>query len=506
MVGLRPLGQTSVLSSVADLTLLDILQMLDAAGESRGLPIDLLDLYQLRQAAIELFNHSPNHPHLGYIDLRGGKVPLDQLSLLFAALALHNFPNPNSHIFEAFFELSTMLMDNYAGEPTLDVVSALYLQHTCVLRTGTGTRGQALIAHAVKAAHDLGIHRACQDVNLQSLRIYLMIYFADHTASCIKTTDIAPDLFAPLLMKYPRLNRLVQYVSLNGQVLESLHTRPYTYNNVIDLESIMGRVCARIGKPRSGEVQKGETFEYQYEVLVQIHIFWSRIMLRAPLLLSEEHWISSLSVCLRAAQNVLSIYFDIYSPVITLMATTTLQSFDDALGRQLQSTIILPPTWRQVRRISTSVFITIYGYWKGEASYEETARSAAMAVALLEFQRTRWRGTVQPAISTVRDLVTSSALQIGPFMQQLVPKATNAYLKIMSEGTSGDEEHDNYLTPREKDPAQAGFEQLDPTLATTWWEQNDLHSIFNTVPSFDFSNFGLWDEPIRDSESTHFTS
>lgn len=66
----------------------------------------------------------------------------------------------------------------------------------------------------------------------------------------------------------------MQLVSLNGQVLESLHTRPYTHDIVVDLESIMGRVCARVGKPKSPEWQSGETFEFHYEVLVQIHVFW----------------------------------------------------------------------------------------------------------------------------------------------------------------------------------------------------------------------------------------
>jgi hypothetical protein len=153
--------------------------MLDAAGESRGLPIEFLDLFQLRHAADDLFQHSPHHSHLGHIDLRPANVPLDRLSLLFATLALHNFPNSNPHIMPAFLELSTMMMDNYAGESTLDLVSALFIQHTCVLRTGTGNRGRALIAHAVQVAHDLGIHRLDHDANPQSLRIYLMIYFAD---------------------------------------------------------------------------------------------------------------------------------------------------------------------------------------------------------------------------------------------------------------------------------------------------------------------------------------
>jgi hypothetical protein len=196
---------------------------------------------------------------------------------------------------------------------------------------------------------------------------------------------------------------------------------------------------------------------------------------------------------------LLSIYFDILSPAITLMATTALQCYDDALGRQLRSIILLPPTWRQVRRITASIFIAIYAYWKGESSYEEASRSAAMAVALLEFQRTRWRADVQPAISTVRGLVTSSGLHIGPFMQQLVPDATAAYLTIISEGAIRDEEPGDSLTTLEDNRVKEPFEQLVPTLTTAWWEQNDLGNIFDTVPMYDFPSFGLWETPIRQS-------
>lgn len=131
--------------------------MLDAAGESRGSQIDLLDTFQLRLAASDLFHRSPHYSNLGQVNLRAANVPLDRLSLLFATLALHNFPNPNPQIMPAFLEISTMMMDNYTGESTLDLVSTLFIQHICVLRTGTENRGRALIARAVQAAHDLGI-------------------------------------------------------------------------------------------------------------------------------------------------------------------------------------------------------------------------------------------------------------------------------------------------------------------------------------------------------------
>lgn len=95
-----------------------------------------------------------------------------------------------------------------------------------------------------------------------------------NTAPFIKTTECPPVLFDPLLEKYPRLQRLVQLISLNGQILERLYTQPYTYENVIGLESIMSHTCARIGKPTNGEWQGEDMFEFGYEALVQIHIFW----------------------------------------------------------------------------------------------------------------------------------------------------------------------------------------------------------------------------------------
>jgi type II secretory pathway component PulC len=45
-------------------------------------------------------------------------------------------------------------------------------------------------------------------------------------------------------------------------------------------------------------------------------------MLRTPFLLSNEHWLSSLSICIRTAQMLLSIYFDVLGPSIQAIART----------------------------------------------------------------------------------------------------------------------------------------------------------------------------------------
>lgn len=153
--------------------------MLDVAVEMKGSPIELLDILHLRQIANDLFHGSTGNIDLGHIDLRPENISLDRLGLLFAALALQNCANRDQQILPAFLELSTAMIDDYAGESTLDLIFALFIQHICVLRTGTGNRSRALIAHAVQVAHDLGIHHQNHEANAQPLRLYLMLYFAD---------------------------------------------------------------------------------------------------------------------------------------------------------------------------------------------------------------------------------------------------------------------------------------------------------------------------------------
>ena len=150
--------------------------------------------------------------------------------------------------------------------------------------------------------------------------------------------------------------------------------------------------------------------------------------MRAPFLLSEKHGIVLLNVCLRAAQMLLSIYFEISASSIRMMAAAGSHGYRDDLSKQLHAMAKLPPTWRQVRRITTSIFIIIYALWKGEAFYDETCRGTATAILLLEFQRVRWGGELQEAKNAIREIAALSGIKFRPFLQQLVPDATEEYI------------------------------------------------------------------------------
>lgn len=195
---------------------------------------------------------------------------------------------------------------------------------------------------------------------------------------------------------------------------------------------------------------------------------------------------------------LLSIYFDLFGPTIRVTATTAFQSCDETLKRQLQLIIMIPPTWRQVRRITTAIFVVVYAYWKGEVSYDEACRSASMALALLEFQRSRWGSSLQEAITSVRGLVASSGLLIRPFVQQLVPDATDAYLTNICGRVNRDDNHEqdeSLINPQENMFADDGDRPHNEP--TPWWlEQGIAGNIFDTVPMYDFSSFGCWEDSI----------
>jgi hypothetical protein len=151
-------------------------------------------------------------------------------------------------------------------------------------------------------------------------------------------------------------------------------------------------------------------------------------MLRAPFIEDSKHWISSISVCIRAAQMILSIYLQIYKPsAITpdepAERTTTFQP------QFLQVDNNLPLTWRQVKRITTSALIIVYARWHGEASHEETCRAVATALLLLRCQRIRWRDEIDGAVKTLYELASLSGLKIEPYLLDLLPGATTDVLR-----------------------------------------------------------------------------
>jgi hypothetical protein len=92
-----------------------------------------------------------------------------------------------------------------------------------------------------------------------------------NTPPTIKTTDFHPDLFQPLARAYPKLRTFIELIKLNGHIFEHVYGQRCSDESVLNLESIIGRVCEAIGKPlRNAPGREGT----EYDVLVKIHMFW----------------------------------------------------------------------------------------------------------------------------------------------------------------------------------------------------------------------------------------
>lgn len=157
----------------------------------------------------------------------------------------------------------------------------------------------------------------------------------------------------------------------------------------------------------------------------------SRIMLRAPLLLSGDYWLSSVCICVRAAQMLLCTYLRILRPGLRVLANTALPAVGDQLKRELLEATSVPSTWRQVRRITTSALVVFYAFWRGEASHDEAGEAAATAALLLEFERTRWGSAIDEARKTIRDLSNLSGLDMYHYLEKILHKDGDEYLAIV---------------------------------------------------------------------------
>ena len=154
-------------------------------------------------------------------------------------------------------------------------------------------------------------------------------------------------------------------------------------------------------------------------------------MLRAPFIGDSKHWISSISICIRAAQMLLSIYLLIYKP----SAIAPDQPAEHIMPFQpqfLQVNNNLPLTWRQVKRIVTSALLIVYAHWHDEASHEETCRGVATALLLLKCQRIRWKGEIDGAVKTLYALANLSNLKIEPYLSYLLPGATTDVIRSVA--------------------------------------------------------------------------
>lgn len=142
--------------------------------------MNILDLPDIGDILNSLFAEAENDTMLGAIDLRTGIIPMDLLALAFAQLALSD-SNPGSAVMRgAFLELSSILVDDYAGEPTLNLALALFLQHICALHISTSNRSRALIGQTVQVSYDIGIcKKPPEGRSLAALRFYVLLCFAD---------------------------------------------------------------------------------------------------------------------------------------------------------------------------------------------------------------------------------------------------------------------------------------------------------------------------------------
>ena len=95
-----------------------------------------------------------------------------------------------------------------------------------------------------------------------------------NTAPSIKPTDYDPVIFEPLRQANPELKNLVELVSLNGKVLDAMHASSLSYENVISLESVIGKACFALGQPLLSNAQNEKGFEARYVTLAQVHMFW----------------------------------------------------------------------------------------------------------------------------------------------------------------------------------------------------------------------------------------
>ncbi|KAK7903301.1 hypothetical protein LTR67_001319 [Exophiala xenobiotica] len=443
-----------------EFVLRDVENMLDDIDRNKGILMDQLNLDELRQVANDLFRASDSSPGLIFwqIDSWPVDLPLDRLGLLFAALALHNLSCPDDRVATALFDTSTRITNEYAGESTIDLVLTLFIQHMYVLRTGTANRSRGLLAQSVQTAHDLGIHLGSYDNASRSLWLYLILCFADqycalthNTLPLINATALPSNLFDSLIEQHPRVRRLIQLILLNGQILQSFYTQAQDYEDVVRLESAMGHVCASIGRPASSDWLNDSRSEVWYEGLVQIHVFW-------------------------------------------LIITSALHGHESHAKSLWREKVKLPPTWRQVRRITTSMFIIFLAFWKGEVAYDEACRAYAMAVFLLEFQRTRWGSNMDDAVSSLRSLASLSGFKLQPFMEQLIPEANDEYLTVItgtSPSTYNAEQWNSHNMPDDILPGEE--EPNTSSIPSQWWEHGNLDTFLGTAPAYNYLNFDLWD-------------
>lgn len=180
---LRRHGDSPTTGNIALVTCVDREQaeaLIMAMANSLG-QIQSVDITHLLSISEMFFHQLLPRTCLGDTNISILGLPIDSLALLFASLALGCALQ--SYDFDAaysFFNISTELLEEYTERSSLDLVSAYFMQHLFILKTGSSNRARGIIGQAIQAAHDLGIHKGSPSLDkLQTVRLYLLLYFAD---------------------------------------------------------------------------------------------------------------------------------------------------------------------------------------------------------------------------------------------------------------------------------------------------------------------------------------
>ncbi|KNG84567.1 hypothetical protein ANOM_007308 [Aspergillus nomiae NRRL 13137] len=432
----RSVGFSSLESLCVDAS--TIRQLLSVSAAEFVARLSPVEVSYIDKLASDILSHIPCHKsYMPIQDLINLNIPPDRLGLLLSALALCcTYPKHIDSNASAYFLGSRYLFNYCSVKPSLDLCIAYYLQHLYLLKTGPDNQDTTALTMAIRTAHDLKINeRGSPDRCILPAKLYLFLYFYDqccamsnNTPPLIKTTDYKANVFDHVLEEEPDLRPLFNILVANGQVLEALYGKPCDHSNIYHLEELLGCVSKSARKPMQPFLGLGGT-NMNYEAPVQIHMFWARITLRVHRLTLTEDWIPSMSICVRASQMILLLYFQTYNPSMAPGAATNLHK----LGLPLLSMEgRMPLTWRQVKRIMASAFILIYAYWHGEVTFEEVCRGTAMALVLHECQRVRWGRGLDGAMAVLRDIAGICGMTILPNMSSLLPDVDLEVLRVIA--------------------------------------------------------------------------
>ncbi|RMZ43800.1 hypothetical protein AFCA_002722 [Aspergillus flavus] len=432
----RSVGFSSPESVCVDAT--TIHQLLSVSAAEFVARLSPVEVSYLKTLASDILSQIPCHKsYMPIQDLINLNIPLDRLSLLLSALALCCiYPKQIDSNASAYFLSSRYLLNYRYVKPSLDLCIACYMQHLYLLKTGPDNQDTAALIMAIRTAHELKINETVSpDRCTLPAKLYLFLYFHDqccamsnNTPPLIKTTDYKANVFDHVLEEEPDFRPLFDILVANGQVLEALYGKPCDHSNIYHLEELLGCVSKSARKPMQPFLGL-DGFTMNYEVPVQIHMFWARITLRVHRLPLTEDWIPSMSICVRSSQMILLLYFQTYNPS---MAPNAAQNLHNPSASLLAMEGRLPLTWRQVKRIMTSAFILIYAYWHGEVTFEEVCRGTAMALVLHECQRVRWGRELDGAMAVLRDIAGICGMTILPNLSSLLPDVDLGVLRVIA--------------------------------------------------------------------------